>query len=324
MKAKELTLSAKQLSLRDKIAMMMEKKNLKAAEIARMTGRSEGTISELMGGKKSFSDKLLNVIYDTLKDYLGEETLVQTRQFSKMWNIATAGKKASDMRLVVGNSGIGKSILFKKFAEENECCYYIKIDRKEMTWNRFLFDMATEMGLKLDKKRKRFSTSFLLDRIIAEVEAIADRNPMLIIDESEVARNSFYKEFKNLQTATEGLLNITIVGISEVMSRIGKMAGLECVAYETPNGYAYRWFPTKENSNQYTTFARRITVFRVDNICEDDIRHFCNEKGISNEKVIKMAAARWWNYADADRAINRASRMGIDLTTITADEFALL
>lgn len=320
----EIKITEKQKSLRDKLKMLMEKKNLKPAEIARITGRSEGTISELLRDKKSFSDKLLNVIYDSLKDYMGGDTLVPTRQANKIWQIAQTGKKASDMRLIVGNTHIGKSATLKKFAEENECCWYIKIDRKEMTWNRFLFRFATEMGVKLKKERKRFSTSYLLDQIIALVEEKAYSNPMVIIDESEVAKNSFFKEFKNLRTATEGLLNITIVGISEVMSRIGKMAGLECRKYETSAGFNYKWYPVKENSNQYTTFASRISVFRIENISTEDIVVFCNEKGISNKQVVKLACDRWWNYAEADRACKRAERMGINLSVITPEEFELL
>ena len=128
-----LQISAKQAALRDKLKSLMEKKSLKPAEIARISGRSEGTISELLRDKKTFSDKLLNVIYDSLRDYMGEDDLVSTRQFNKMWNIAASGKKMSDMRLVVGNTGVGKSVVFRKFAEENESCYYVKVDRKEMT-----------------------------------------------------------------------------------------------------------------------------------------------------------------------------------------------
>lgn len=317
-------ISQKQANLRDKLKALMEKKNLKAAEIARTTGRSEGTISDLLNDKKSFTDKLLNVIYERLKDYMGEEDLVQTRQFSKMWNIAASGKKMSDMRLVVGNTGVGKSVVYKKFAEENECCYYVKIDRKEMTWNRFLMEVITEMGIKVDKNRKRFSTSFMMDKIIQFVEENAERSPMLIIDESEVAKNSLFKDFKNLRTATEGLMNITIVGITDVIKRIGKIAGLENRAYPTGNGYSYKWYPTKENSNVYTTFARRISVFRIDNISTDDIADFCADKGITNKQVIALASERWWNYEEADKAIKRAERMGIDLSNITPEEFEVL
>jgi hypothetical protein len=323
----KIEISQRQTELRDKIVALMEKKKLRPAELARITGRSEGTVSELLNNKKQFTDKLLLLIYDSLKDYLGEETLVQTRQYTKMWNIAQSGKKASDMRLVVGNTGVGKSVVFRKFAEENEACWYIKIDRKEITWNRFLFTVATEMGVRLDRKRKRFGTSFLLDRIVAFVEEKADSNPMLIVDESEVARNFLFKELKNLRTATEGLLNITIVGITDVVNRIGRLAGLECRTYETPAGsgnYARKWYPTREDSNQFTTFARRISVFHIDNISTEDIARFCAEKGITNKRVIDLACARWWNYDEADRAIRRAVRMGIDLASMTPQEFELL
>lgn len=329
---KKIEITEKQTALKEKVVMLMQKKNLTAADLARMTGRSQGTISELLSGKKAYSDNLLNVLADNLKDYIGNETLVATRQYSKMWNIASSGKLAGDMRLVVGNTGIGKSVVFKKFAEENECCFYLKIDRKEMTWNRFLFEVVTEMGIALElknkdkSKRKRFSSSMLLDKIVLFVEQKADLNPMLIVDESEVARNSFFKEFKNLRTATEGLLNITIVGITEVMARLGKMAGLESREYEVPGSgsFNYRWYPSKTDSNQYTTFARRISVFRIDNISHVDISRFCEDKGICDKKVIEMACQRWWSYDDADRAIKRAERMGIDLRKMGVSVFQLL
>lgn len=320
-----INISDKQAALRDKLKVLMEKKNLKPAEIARITGRSGGTISDLLNNKKSCSDKLLNVIHDTLKDYMGEDELVATRQRNLIWEIVKTGKTMSDMRLIVGNTHIGKSVTLRKFAEENECCWYIKIDRKELTWNNFLFRLATEMGVKLDKKRKRFSSSFLLDRIIEVIEEKADSNPQVIIDESEVAKNSFFKEFKNLRTSTEGLLSIVIAGITEVMNKIGKISGLECREYAVSSGkVSYKWYPTKENSNHYTTFASRVAVFRIDNISTEDIDSFCHEKGIINPKVIKMAAERWWNYAEADRACKRAERMGINLSQITPERFELL
>lgn|GEM_PF-2032917 len=321
---KNVTISEKQANLRDKVFAMMEKKNLKPAEISRITGRSEGTMSEFLNGKKSFSDKLLNAIHDSLKDYMGEDELVHTRQFNKMWGILTTGKQGCDMRLIAGNTGVGKSVLCKKFAEENECCYYVKIDRTDMSWNQFLKRVCREMGVSLDRNRKRFSTAFLLDSIVQKIEEKADGNPQLIIDESEFARNPFFKELKGLQTATEGLLSIVVVGISDVVKRIGRLAGLESRVYQTPSGYVYRWYPAKENSNIYTTFARRIKVFRINNVSTDDIRAFCTEKGIGNKKVIELACQRWWNYEDADRAVKRAERMNINLATITTEEFEIL
>lgn len=317
-------INPRQLVLKEKLLVLMEKKNMKPAEISRITGRSEGTISELLRDKKNFSPRLLTVIHESLRDYMGDEELVQTRQFVKMWNIAKASKAAGDMRLVVGNTGIGKSVLFKKFAEENESCWFLKFDRKEITWNRLLLLIAREMGVRLDKKRKRFSSTFLLDEIVKLIEEKADTNPMIIIDESEVARISIFKELKNLRTATEGLLSIVIVGITDVMNKIGRMSGLESRTYDTPNGAQYRWYPKTTDSNQYTTFARRISLFRIENISTKDIEDFCIEKGITNTEVIKLAQNKWWNYEDADRAIRRAELMGINLAELTPAEFEVL
>ncbi len=310
---KQPVISDKQLALRDKILLIKEKKSLNSAELSRITGRSEGTISDLIGNKKAFSDKLILLVTDLLRDYMGEADLVETSQYAKMWNIAKIGKQESDIRLVVGNTGIGKSVVFKKFAEENShTCYYKIVDNK-LTWNNFLLDVCVRFGLKLPNKKRIFTTE-LMKTLVTYVEEHADRNPMLIVDESEVMRNTFFKEFKNLRTATEDLLSIVIVGITEVESKIARLAGLD----------PKTWLPSREDSNQYTTFARRIKHFRIQNISTDDIRHFCLQKGIVNDAVIKEAQSKWWNYAEADRAVRRAEKMGLVLKDLTIDEFKVL
>jgi hypothetical protein len=323
---KEIKITNKQSILRDKILSLMDKKSLKASEIARISGRSEGTISELLRSKKTFSDKLLNVIYDALRDYIGENELVSTRQFNKIWSIAKASKQLSDMRLVVGNTGIGKSVVLKKFAEENTRSYYVKIDRKEMTWRQFLLKVCMAMGVRMERKRVMLSTAYLLDRIVKFCEENSDDNPQLIIDESEFAKTSFFKDLKGLFTATEGLLSIVIAGITSVMDTVAKVAGLEVVsdASGSTSEYKYRWYPVKNSSNIFTTFARRVSLFRIDNISRGDIANFCSEKGIRDKKVIEMAASRWWNYDEADRAVNRALRMDFKLDKLTPEEFEVL
>jgi hypothetical protein len=320
---KTVNIGEKQAVLRKKLLDLMSKKNMKAAEVSRITGRSEGTVSDILNNKKSFSNELLNAFYESFRDYMGDRDLVVTRQYNKIWNVAKSGKQQSDMRLVVGNTGIGKSIVLKKFAEENECCYYIKIDNKDITWNQFLLKISSEMGVRHDKL-KRKTSSYLLGRIQLFIESNADRKPQIIIDESEHAPTRLFKDLKGLYTKTEGLLSIVVVGITGMMDRIGRIAGLEVRTYQVGDGYSYRWYPKKENSNVYTTFARRISVFRIDNISTDDIAAFCLEKQITNKKVIELASSRWWNYDEADRAIKRALRMGLNLATLAPNEFELL
>ena len=207
---KNPAITDEQLQLRDKIKVVMEKKSLKASQIARITSRSEGTISDLLNSKKASSPKVLSLIKSALQNDMGETDMVMTKQAELIMNIAKSCKSQSDMRLVVGNTGIGKSFVFKKYAEETECCCYYKIYSRQLTWNQFLKEVCLGFGIELDKKRKRHFTSTLLEALKNYVESNADKNPILIVDESEVMRNAFFKEFKNLRTATEDLLGIEI------------------------------------------------------------------------------------------------------------------
>ena len=306
----EKQISATQTQFREKLNAMKANKGLKNNEIANITGRSESVISEILNEKRQFDDKLIYSMMSKLSDYFQEGDLVTTLpQYGKMYNIAESCKKASDMRLVVGNTGIGKSVVFKKYASETPDVYYLKVDRP-YSWNKFLLEVNRVMGIDIQKK----TTTVLLDNIIRKVEICSGNSPMLIIDEAEVLRNPIYKQIKNLHTATEGLLGIILVGITEVKSRIAKLDWLD----------PYSWKPNREDSNMYTTFARRLKVLRIDNIGSEDIAEFCHMKGIVNQDVITLAADKWWNYAEADRAIRRAQAMGIELDKISVEEFNLL
>ncbi|MDD2965458.1 MAG: ATP-binding protein [Bacteroidales bacterium] len=299
-----------QMKLRQRLETIKAQKGLKNNEIAAICGRSESVISEMLNAKRNFDDKLIYSMLNKLSDYMQDGELVTTvRQYTKMYNIAIAGKKASDMRLVVGNTGIGKSVVYKRFASENTDTYYLKVDRR-YTWNKLLLEINRVMGIEVGKTW----TNALLDNIIRKVEQTTGNNPLLIIDESEVLPNPVYKQLKNLYTSTEGLMGIMLVGITEVKARIARLAGLS----------ADNWRPVKDDSNVYTTFARRLRVFRIDNIDQADIESFCRSKGIENRDVIKLACSKWWNYAEADRAISRAEGFGMKLNTLSVDEFNLL
>lgn len=312
---KTIEISLLQKGLKDKLLALKSQKKLKNNELAAMIGRSEGTLSELLADKRSFSDKLVQTILAKLGDYQVEDNLVTSvRQYQQMWNIAESCKKNSDMRLVVGNSGIGKSVFFRKYSQEHSNVYYLKVDRN-LSWNKFLLGVNEVMGIRYKKK----TTNELLDNIIKKVEETSGDNPMLIIDEAEVLSNQIYKHIKNLYTATENLLGIVIVGITEVKNRIAKISGLDTES----------WLPVREDSNQYTTFARRLKVFRIPNIGynaekQHDIEVYARAKGIENKEVIEKAIKQWWNYAIAETAIKRAIAYSFNLSEITLEEFNLL
>lgn len=310
---KKIEISPAQKELRERLIDLKQRKGLKNSEIAAFTNRSASTISEIMCDKRQFADKLVNQVSSKILNYESHanELVTTLRQYRQMMSIAGRCKSLSDMRLIVGNTGIGKSVVVRKFVSENSDVYYLKTDRK-YSWNKLLLAINECMGIKYKKR----TTGVLLDNIIQKTELTASNNPMLIIDESEVLSNNIYKNIKNLYTATEGLLAIVIIGITDVKARIARIAGL------CPD----TWFPVKEDSNQYTTFARRVRVHRLPNIGYDnngthDIEVYCKAKGIQDKEVIEAAKKSFWNYGEAEDKLRIARQMGFELSTLNIDEF---
>lgn len=316
-------ISSIQLKFKEKLIAVQNTKGLKNHEIATITGRSESTVSEILRDKRAFADNLIHSMLTMLNDYMQDGDLVTSlRQYTIMMNIAKLGKEAHDMRLIVGNTGIGKSVVFKKFAAENKACFYFKIDR-HYSWNKFLLEINRVMGIDVEKR----TTNALLDNIIRKSEQLSNDNPKLIIDEAEIINKCIWKNLKNLRTATEDLLSIDIVGITDVKNTIAKMAGLEIVRYnknENQTCYTEYFKPRRDENNIYTTFARRLKVFHITTPTDYDIEDFCRTKGITNKKVIELACQRWWNYAMADNAVKKAVSMGLDLSQLSLDEFEML
>ncbi len=139
---KQNEISQLQQKFRERLLTIQKNKKLKNNEIAAITGRSESTISEIINNKRAFADALIYSMMSRLNDYMQESNLVTSlRQYTVMMQIVERCKDMSDMRLVVGNTGIGKTVVMRKFASENKAVYYFKIDR-QYTWNKFLLEIS--------------------------------------------------------------------------------------------------------------------------------------------------------------------------------------
>lgn len=314
-------ISPLQEAFRNKLLAIKESKNLKNNELASITGRSESVISELLNNKRAFADTLVQSMMARLADYMHEYDLVPVRQYQVMQNIAAKCKEQSDIRLMVGNTGIGKTVCMKRFASREPAVYYIKIF-KTYTWHKFLIEICRVMGIPV---REGTGSTALLEQIIEKVEQISGEKPLLIIDEAEILNQAIWKQIKNLYTATEGLLGILIVGISSVKKQLAQWAGLQILpAAEQATATLEQFRPFKEDNNIFTTFVRRLKVLQIDSPKGEDIAFFCQAKGIKNDKVIQLAATHWWNYAMADITIKALVATGVDLDKITEEEFNLI
>jgi len=318
----DVEVSELQEQFRQKLMQLKASKKLKNNEIASITGRSESVVSEIIGRKRAFADTLIYSMMNKLNDYLQESSLVTSlRQYTVMMGIAERCKQASDMRLVVGNTGIGKTVVFRKFAAENKAVYYLKVDRP-YTWHKFLLEVTRVMGINPEKT----GSNALLDAIVRKVEQTSADKPMLVVDEAEILTRAVWKQLKNLYTATEGLMAICIVGITSIKHTLARMAGLEVVRYNTSTqqtAYIEYFKPLRDDNNIFTTFARRLKLFHISTPTAADIEEFCRTKGIANRQVIELACQRWWNYEMADTAVRAMVASGIDLSRLTVEEFVM-
>ncbi|MBY0244791.1 MAG: ATP-binding protein [Sphingobacteriaceae bacterium] len=312
-------ISKQQQELSTQINNMMRNKGINQAVVSRIARCSTGTVSDLLGGKKQFSNRLLNIIGERIKVYAStdgdKELIKELRQFKIINSVTAECHKQAVFGLLVGNTGLGKSIALQYYTKKNKNTYYIKIDRK-LTWNQLLNLIAMEFGLMTAKGKKRevkrYQTNKLMDMITSFIES-QEQIPCLIIDESEGLSLAVLKNFKNLYTATQDLLSIVICGITDVRNKIAKIAGLD-----------HEWLPKEDESNVYTTFARRLKRFTIPNISMDDMQVFCGKFGIVDAKIIALATKMWWNYDEAAFRIRLAQSMGINLSTLTTEEFELI
>lgn len=310
-----MAITKRQMTLVENLQALITKKNLSQSTLANIIQCSKGTMSDLLGSKREFSDAFLArceqrvVVYGDNKE---EDLVTEVRQFKQPYNIIQKCHKEASFALIVGNSGIGKTIVGKYYAKHNPSAYYIKVDRK-LSYNALLSLIALELGLLENKGKskeiRRYSSAKLLDMIVYFVETQATI-PCIIIDEAEVLSISTLQQLKNLYTATEGLLSIIISGITSVKKSIAQKAG-----------YNEEWFPIREN-NRYTTFARRLKPFVLPQINLDDMRIFCKHYGITNEEIVRMAFAKWGDYGIAYEKILLAQKdYKIDLNKITKEQF---
>jgi DNA transposition AAA+ family ATPase len=135
-----------QLQLVAKLLELKTTKGLKNNELASMIQVSEGTMSDLLNGKKEFSETLISKCLSKLTDFSVTENIVPVRQAEQITNILKTAQTKADMRLIIGNTGIGKSLICKKVAKDNSNTYYLKIDRA-YTWGDLLVDICRIMGI---------------------------------------------------------------------------------------------------------------------------------------------------------------------------------
>jgi len=176
----------------------MAEYNFRQATVARMLGVSPSTISEFLNGKyKGNLAKLVNKVISWMnsvtrkKERINPKPYIETEIARRIATLIVQTEAFSEeegrIALIIGDSGHGKSICLKQYAEANKNTLYIQLDAT-MGSLRIFVEIA---------KRLRIASTGSLSEITRRlVENLRPRNIIIMLDE---ASNLTVKQLNQLR-----------------------------------------------------------------------------------------------------------------------------
>jgi len=176
----------------------MAEHNFRQATVARMVGVSPSTISEFLNGKyKGNLAKLVNKVISWMnsvtrkKERINPKPYIETEIARRIATLIVQTEAFSEeegrIALIIGDSGHGKSICLKQYAEANKNTLYIQLDAT-MGSLRIFVEIA---------KRLRIASTGSLSEITRHlVENLRPRNIIIMLDE---ASNLTVKQLNQLR-----------------------------------------------------------------------------------------------------------------------------
>jgi len=176
----------------------MAEYNFRQATVARMLGVSPSTISEFLNGKyKGNLAKLVNKVISWMnsvtrkKERINPKPYIETEIARRIATLIVQTEAFSEeegrIALIIGDSGHGKSICLKQYAEANKNTLYIQLDAT-MGSLRIFVEIA---------KRLRIASTGSLSEITRHLaENLRPRNIIIMLDE---ASNLTVKQLNQLR-----------------------------------------------------------------------------------------------------------------------------
>lgn len=181
-----------------RVRNFMAEHNFRQAIVARMLGVSTSTVSKFLAGKyKSNLAKLVNKVINWMnsvarkKEGIKPKAFIETEIARRIATLIVQTEAFSEeegrIALIIGDSGHGKSVCLKQYAEANKNTLYIQLDAT-MSSLRIFAEIA---------KRLHITSSGSLSEITRHlVEKLRSRNIIIMLDE---ASNLTVKQLNQLR-----------------------------------------------------------------------------------------------------------------------------
>ena len=210
----------------------MSDKGISQNEFARFTTVNASYLSSIMNGVFTFTnartrketdidDKFFLMIakaigYKVSKDYW---PLVETDQFVDIAKELTEAKETATTRIIVGETGCGKSYTVNKFMQAYPSGTYVITCNQNDTINDLIRKIQSALKVSFEG-----TVSYKIDRVSMELSRIADNgyNPILIFDESEYLSVRGLLSIKTIYDYLKNICAIVMIGTSDILNKLEK------------------------------------------------------------------------------------------------------
>ena len=208
----------------------MSDKGISQNELAKLTGVNASYLSSIMKGVFTFTnsrtgeespiaDKWFQAIADRIGLKLTKEywPLVKTEQFVDIVKELTEAKESATTRIIVGETGCGKSYTVDRFRQAYPQGTYVVTCNQNDTISDLIRKMQKVLKVSFDG-----SVSYRIDRISMELSRIADngQHPVLIFDEAEYLTVRGLLSIKTIYDYLKGICGIVMIGTTDILDKL--------------------------------------------------------------------------------------------------------
>lgn len=214
-------------------AVYMSDKGLSQNEFAKITGVNVSYLSSMMKGvftfvnirkgeKSEIDDKWFSQLAKTIGYQISKEywPLRHTDQFINIIKELEEAKQTATTRILVGETGCGKSYSVDKFAKANPLGTYIVTCNQNDTISDLIRKIQTAMKVSFEG-----SVSYKIDRISMELSRGADNGyrPLLIFDEAEYLSVRGLLSIKTIYDYLKGICGIVLIGTGDILNKLERV-----------------------------------------------------------------------------------------------------
>lgn len=208
----------------------MEDKDISQNELARLTGVNVSYLSSMLKGVFTFvnsrtkeespiADKWFQAIADRIGHTVKKEywPLVKTEQFIDIVKELTEAKETATTRIIVGETGCGKSYTVDRFRQAYPIGTYVVTCNQNDSISDLIRKIQKVLNVSFDG-----SVSYRIDRISMELSRIADnrQQPVLIFDEAEYLSVRGLLSIKTIYDYLKGICAIVMIGTDDILNKL--------------------------------------------------------------------------------------------------------